>query len=109
MKAKTSFQLSELLKIKNSEVEGIFTGVAERYQYTEDNKKTNILEAVVISAVTRELGEIQIVFPPKAGLAGKIEENYDFAFPIKISDFGDLEDVKISIYNNGLVFKFFMA
>jgi len=109
MKAKTNFQLSELLKIKNSEVEGIFTGVTERYQYTEDNKKSNILEAVVISAITKELGEIQIVFPPKTGLQEKIEENYDFAFPIKISDLGELEDVKISIYDKKLVFKFLMA
>lgn len=109
MKAKTFFMHTDLEKVAKSEEGGLLTEVLERWKYTEDKKKTDILDSIVVTAVTKSLGEIQIVLPPKYGLAEELSNNYGFGSIIQVSDFGELQDVKISIYNNGLVFKFLMA
>lgn len=109
MKAKTLFMHSDLEKVATSMEGGFLTEILEKWKYTDDKKKTDIMENVVVTAVTKSLGEIQIVLPPKYGLAEELSNRFGFGSIIQVSDFGELQDVRISIYNNGLVFKFLMA
>lgn len=110
MKGKLSFLRSQLENLLESSTSFIFTGVAEKYVYLE-GKKTDVLESVVLTTIADGLGEVNIIFPAKNGLADQIDSMFNFGQPFFINEleaFGTVEDVKISIYNNSLTFKVHM-
>lgn len=85
----------------------ISTGAVERYTYIE-NKKSDLLESVILSAITSSLGEVQCVFPAKKGLVDTLNENAPFGSTFSLADLGTVQDVKVVAYNGALLIKFLM-
>lgn len=107
--AKTrSFTQSDAEKFVCDKTKGVSLGANDRYIYVND-KRTDTLENVILSAIVQGLGEVQLVYPPKAGLAEKLNQKFGHGIIFDFSDVAIYNDMKVSIYNGSLTFKFIVT
>lgn len=99
----TSLALINKVLTGNSKV--VSTGAVEKFIYV-DGKKSDTLENVQLSAISQDLGEIQLVFPPHKELVEELNTVFPFGSAFSVSDAGQVADVKIGFYNGSLTFKF---
>ena len=102
---KLSASYKQIQQTINGDKKIVSTGAVEKCFYV-DGKKTETLENVVLSAISQDLGEIQLVFPPRRELVEELNTELPFGSTFSIADVGEVTDVKIGFYNGSLTFKF---
>lgn len=85
----------------------IIAGARDVAKY-KDNQRTDEFECVSVKCLLKNLGEIQLILSYRAGLADEINEKYPFASALKISDLGEMRNIKISLFKDNLNIKIFI-
>lgn len=102
---KLTASLVQINKIVTGNSKVVCTGAVGKNIFV-DGKKSDTLESVQLSAISQELGEIQLIFPPHKELVEELNNQFPFGTVFSVSDVGEVADVKIGYYNNSLTFKF---
>lgn len=100
-----SITLGMIHQFSESKASSLVANIKVSYLYA-DGKRTNTAEFVVIECLTEHLGNIQLCIPFRDGLLEEIQKQLVFGQKITIADLGVLKDMKISIFQEALTFKF---
>lgn len=103
-----SFTQSDAEKFVCDKTKGVSLGANDKYIYV-NRQKTDTVENVTLSAVVQGLGEVQLVYPPREGLADKLNQEFGHGNVFMFSDVATYNDLKVSIYDGSLTFKFIVS
>lgn len=68
----------------------------------EDNKATDINEAVIFDAAIKGVGICQVSFPYRSNLEEELTEMVPFGTPIDLSSIGTVTGIQVYLYNKAL-------
>lgn len=90
--------------IKNA----IFLRADDKKEYI-DKKPTGNMEATYVEVLISGLGNCQLIFPYRNGLAEMLSEQIQFGQVFNALDICNLEDIKVSMYKESLTIKFLVT
>lgn len=96
----------DIEKVVESNDKLIFLEVSKNYVY-QNGKKTNIVDFIKVSTISTK-GSITLFIPYSEEKFNKFQSSFKGLDLVNISDFGNVIDFKISIYNGELMIKFFL-
>lgn len=108
MKKTLSITGRDMEQIAESKDKLIFLGISKNFVY-QNGKKTNIVDFIKISAISTK-GSVTFFIPYSEEKFNKLQSSFkdkelDYVY---VSDFGNVIDFKISVYNGELLIKFFL-
>lgn len=106
MKKILSITGHDMEQIAESKDKLIFLGISKNFVY-QNGKKTNDVDFIKVSAISTK-GYIALLIPFSEERFNKFQSSFKELDFVEVSDFGNVIDFKISVFNGELLIKFFL-